>query len=329
LSPSSLKMLPVILVSIPLAVLGPSLLKPFMSNEKQPRTLGSSSGPRTGRTPFRRHTAKNVGTLPALPPAAQVPPPTITQALCQPIFICGELHSQFESGLVEFKAAQSRYNRSLHGMFDRYACAFLNVSGGELWLGVEDDGAIIGIDCSRERYDRLCLRFDDIATKGFEPAIDPALYSVEIVELFERTPTGSVVKSARVLLRLTFRPNPNGRIVYRSHRFGYAARGSASVRPLTPSSVADRQAFGRPGPFPPLQISSSPAAPCAVSVSKKEIQSCNVLSHKSSQVAPPALRFPSTAEEYEAGQRASTSPTARSASVPSRHHRRRGPSRRS
>ena len=322
-------MLPIILVSIPLAVLGPSLLKPFMSNEKQSRTLGSSSGPRTGRTSFRRRTAKNVGTLPALPPAAQVPPPTVPQALCQPMFICGELHSQFESGLVEFKAAQSRKNRSLHGMFDRYACAFLNVSGGELLLGVKDDGAIIGIDCSRERYDRLCLRFDDIAAKGFEPAIDPALYSVEIVELFERTPTGSVVKSARVLLRLTFRPNPNGRIVYRSHRFGYAARGSASVRHLTPSSVADRQTFGRPGPFPPVQISSSPAAaPCAVS--KKEIQFSNVLSHKSSPVvAPPALRFPSTAEEYEAGKRASTSPRTPSARVASHHHRRRRTFRRS
>ncbi len=46
---------------------------------------------------------------------------------------------------VEFKTCQTRLSRDVY----ESVCAFLNRSGGELLLGVRDDGEVVGIDPER------------------------------------------------------------------------------------------------------------------------------------------------------------------------------------
>lgn len=52
------------------------------------------------------------------------------------------LIKQGEGISVEFKSAQSAIPKNLF----ETVCAFLNRVGGNILLGVEDDGSIIGID---------------------------------------------------------------------------------------------------------------------------------------------------------------------------------------
>ena len=49
-------------------------------------------------------------------------------------------------------------------MLDRYICAFANVKGGKLYLGVRDDGTVQGVALSRAERDRLALLVDRRAT---------------------------------------------------------------------------------------------------------------------------------------------------------------------
>lgn len=179
------------------------------------------------------------------------------------LLLIGDLFSQYESKQNEFKEAQCRDSRVCE-LFDRYAGAFLNAAGGDLWLGIADDGRILGINCDRKRYDDLCLAFDQIAAKGYRPAIDPSLYDVKLIPLGSKNATtGKVYPSSRVLMCISFRSNPNNRLVYESTNFGNCVRACASVRHLSPEAVRDRRQFGKvtSSVSPSTSVSSIPSAP--------------------------------------------------------------------
>ena len=81
-----------------------------------------------------------------------------------------------ESLTVEFKQSKNKLNRDV---FDS-VCAFLNRNGGHLFLGVNDDGTIIGID--RGEIDKL--KKDFVTSMNNPLKINPTFYlTVEEVEI--------------------------------------------------------------------------------------------------------------------------------------------------
>lgn len=81
-----------------------------------------------------------------------------------------------ESLTVEFKQSKNKLNRDV---FDS-VCAFLNRNGGHLFLGVNDDGTIIGID--RGEIDKLKKNF--VTSMNNPLKINPTFYlTVEEVEI--------------------------------------------------------------------------------------------------------------------------------------------------
>ena len=173
----------------------------------------------------------------------------------------------FESELYEFKVAQGS-NNSLAGFFRRYVCAFLNARGGQLFLGIDDSGQVVGVKCDRERYDRLCLEFDRIAEKHIYPQVDPSLYSVEVYpvlpSLLGLSTTAAAGEQGLLLaprseplcvLVITFLPPTNTRNVYHETYKQPCTRAAASVRRMSPELVRDRRTFGK------ASSSSSPTPP--------------------------------------------------------------------
>lgn len=193
---------------------------------------------------------KNMETMPCSPFHARLPRKGNSKTLGKADneaerLIIGDTFSHYESKQNEFKEAQCRDSRVCE-LFDRYAGAFLNADGGDLWLGIADDGCIIGINCDRKRYDDLCLAFDQIAAKGYSPAIDPSLYDVKLIPLgYRNATTRKVCPSSKVLMCISFRSNPNNHLVYKSTNFGNCVRACASVRHLSPEAVRDRRKFGK------------------------------------------------------------------------------------
>jgi ATP-dependent DNA helicase RecG len=53
-----------------------------------------------------------------------------------------ETIEQGEGLKIEFKESKNKLNRDVY----ETVCAFLNRNGGELFLGVKDNGEIIGVD---------------------------------------------------------------------------------------------------------------------------------------------------------------------------------------
>jgi predicted HTH transcriptional regulator len=62
----------------------------------------------------------------------------------------------------------------------KYICAFLNTEGGTLYIGVLDDGTIVGVWFTRKMRDKLRLRVDALIS-NFRPAVDPHLWSLDFI----------------------------------------------------------------------------------------------------------------------------------------------------
>lgn len=77
---------------------------------------------------------------------------------------------------IEFKQSRNKLNRDVF----ESVCAFLNRNGGHLFLGVEDDGEIVGIDPSS--VDKI--KKDFVTSLNNSNKINPAAYvSIEEVEI--------------------------------------------------------------------------------------------------------------------------------------------------
>jgi len=48
------------------------------------------------------------------------------------------------------------------GALQEYICAFTNTNGGTIYLGISDDGKVVGTFCDRNLMDKLCLTLDQI-----------------------------------------------------------------------------------------------------------------------------------------------------------------------
>ena len=91
-----------------------------------------------------------------------------------------DLINKGEGLTIEFKKSKNKLNKDV---FDS-VCAFLNRSGGHLFLGVEDDGNIVGID--ENSIDKL--KKDFVTSMNNPLKISPTFYlSVQDVEIDNKT----------------------------------------------------------------------------------------------------------------------------------------------
>ena len=102
------------------------------------------------------------------------------------------LLTQGEGLQIEFKTARKQLNRDLYETI----CAFLNRDGGDILLGVKDDGGVVGVDPTH-----LPQQKKDFATAVNNPQkLSPPCYlSIEEIEIEEAT-----------LLHITVPPSSTG-----------------------------------------------------------------------------------------------------------------------
>ncbi|MDS4068134.1 MAG: ATP-binding protein [Candidatus Competibacter sp.] len=127
-----------------------------------------------------------------------------------------EILQSGEDSAVEFKSAEFR-NES----FAKEIVAFSNMAGGSIFVGVEDDGRVSGVE---ERVINICRNL-------VEPSVIPEIYS-------HLAASGAKVLEVRIP-RGTFKPYK----VKSTNRF-YVRIGSVSIEPSTPELVRLLQSGG-------------------------------------------------------------------------------------
>ncbi|XP_059805201.1 schlafen-like protein 1 isoform X1 [Hypanus sabinus] len=143
-----------------------------------------------------------------------------------------------ETRNVEFKRGGGEYlNVTLKNHIRKYICAFLNSEGGSLFVGVNDDGTVCGVECSHKDEDRVRLLIDSIL-KGFKPPLFPTSYSISFLPVIKDGDTGLFLK----VVRLTVHPpSKDGDIfLYETDQGEVYIRRDGSVQgPLTGSSIQE------------------------------------------------------------------------------------------
>lgn len=132
-----------------------------------------------------------------------------------------EIIQSGEDSAVEFKSAEFR-NDSLA----KEIVAFSNMSGGSIYIGIEDDGAVSGVSVKglEERVINICRNL-------VEPSVIPEIYS-------HIAPSGAKVVEV-CITKGSFKPYK----VKNTHRF-YVRIGSVSIEPSTQELVRLLQSGG-------------------------------------------------------------------------------------
>ncbi|XP_064597719.1 uncharacterized protein LOC135464152 [Liolophura sinensis] len=91
-----------------------------------------------------------------------------------------------ETRNVEFKRGGGQYmKKQLKDHVAKYVCCFLNAGeGGSLFIGVDDNGAVQGVECNFRQENDLRLLIDSII-KGMVPQVFPQQYTVSFVPVLE------------------------------------------------------------------------------------------------------------------------------------------------
>ncbi|GIQ85686.1 schlafen family protein [Kipferlia bialata] len=100
--------------------------------------------------------------------------------------VYNSVFSRDEDRVTEFKAVQisKRPIDMMTKLCREYINAYLNSNGGSIWFGIEDDGQVKGILCSRKDRDKIRLNIDAVVN-GMAPQVDSALYRVDLIPVTE------------------------------------------------------------------------------------------------------------------------------------------------
>ncbi|KAL5013625.1 hypothetical protein ScPMuIL_007895 [Solemya velum] len=85
----------------------------------------------------------------------------------------------------EFKLGGGAYpDRVMKEHVGKYMCGFLNSEeDGELMIGINDDGTVVGIDCNQKQEDDYRLRIDK-CIKEVHPSVLPDMYTVQFIPVY-------------------------------------------------------------------------------------------------------------------------------------------------
>ncbi|XP_013381863.1 schlafen-like protein 1 isoform X2 [Lingula anatina] len=110
---------------------------------------------------------------------------------------CRGQHIGVENRVTEFKLGRGK-TRHVSRMVGLYTCAFLNTEGGDLYIGVDDNGIVQGITCNQRREDQLRQSIDGII-KGMKPEVFPDMYQVDFVPVYNQS-GAHVLRDIKVIL---------------------------------------------------------------------------------------------------------------------------------
>jgi len=131
----------------------------------------------------------------------------------------------------EFKIFQN--DKDLEDIINKYLCGFLNAKGGVLYLGVRDDGVVVGVPHSRKALDKIRVAVDHLAKKFYPPVLS-SQYKVE--ERYIYDPNKCVMDESRRIIEVIISPGDPEELYFNGSFKAYI-RKRASCTILTPPEI--------------------------------------------------------------------------------------------
>ncbi|XP_071143492.1 uncharacterized protein [Mytilus edulis] len=138
----------------------------------------------------------------------------------------------------EFKAGGGDHyiNKNLKDHVSKYLCGFLNSSQrGTLYIGVKDNGTVVGIECDQHTEDNIRIKIDQ-TVKTIKPAIFPQNYHVDFIPIYH---TGGALKYNHKVLEITVEKVETLTQLYEAAGEVYIRRDGSVQGPLKPSDIQE------------------------------------------------------------------------------------------
>ncbi|XP_033640940.1 uncharacterized protein LOC117301153 [Asterias rubens] len=85
-----------------------------------------------------------------------------------------------ETRSLEFKRGGNILEKYMRKVLSRYVCGFLNSEGGQLMIGVDDEGFVQGVQCNHKIEDSFRIMFDQLIHM-FDPPVLPPMYRLDFI----------------------------------------------------------------------------------------------------------------------------------------------------
>jgi DNA modification methylase len=143
----------------------------------------------------------------------------------------GEEISLEENLTIEFKSVGKGFRilrEVLKSKLEDYAVAFLNSEKGIIYFGIDDEGIVTGIDLTRENRDEI-QRFISDKMNVIKPSINPVLYKIEFLDVFESTTSPTPIDELFVL-KITVEKGDKNKLYFTSSSMAFQKTPGGIVR---------------------------------------------------------------------------------------------------
>ncbi|KAH7824777.1 putative ATP-binding protein [Monocercomonoides exilis] len=154
-------------------------------------------------------------------------------------FILDSIISCEEDRNTEFKAVQvaKKLIEYILKLATEYMNAFLNTDGGSIYFGVEDDGAIKGIELNRKDRDQLRQGIDQIINR-YRPQVDPSLYRLDFISVID--PKSEHQNLNLCVVRITVQKGTAPVYFVGGGKFSAYLRRDGGTKKMEPSLIEER-----------------------------------------------------------------------------------------
>jgi tetratricopeptide (TPR) repeat protein len=136
-------------------------------------------------------------------------------------FVKEEIFQKEEGKCIEFKREVDSSKNLVSGIVDyaeRYVIGFLNaIIEGELYIGIDDLGKIVGVSLNRNDRDNLSQQISN-KLKDADPSVPMSCYEVEIFQIFDTL--GTQIENLKIV-RIIILQAEEEEYLYKAAKSGY------------------------------------------------------------------------------------------------------------
>ena len=133
----------------------------------------------------------------------------------------------------EFKMFKNKDFRHIAALILEYICAFLNSEGGTMYLGINDESIVYGLEVPQKWIDQLLLKIDNDGKVHMTPPLIPQKYQIRVIPVKNRKKLWLNVIEVKV-----FPPHTKQKVLNLYLREGYI-RMNASNHRLSASDIME------------------------------------------------------------------------------------------
>lgn len=133
-----------------------------------------------------------------------------------------------------WKDGKRSYNQMFMDYLEKYITGFLNGRGGDLYIGIDDNGIIKGTlveEDRRKQQDTIRIAIDYVCREKISPQVEPEFITISFINLYDPMFDGFMLSKKKMVIKISVKPSGK-RILYATTKddIRYIRQSGSTVR---------------------------------------------------------------------------------------------------